>query len=60
VQYVIVPQVFGNPASIEDMVRWREPLPEAASYLQASRVEDAPYLALVYEKEGAQVYEVMP
>ncbi|MBN1565374.1 MAG: hypothetical protein JXA10_16125 [Anaerolineae bacterium] len=58
VRYVIVPQVFGNPDSLNDMVRWREPLPEAASYLRASRVEDAPYLTLVYEKDGAQVYEV--
>ncbi len=58
VEYVIVPQVFGNPASFEDMVRWREPLPEAASYLQASRIEDAPYLKLVYEKDGAQVYQL--
>lgn len=60
VLYVIVPQVFGDPASFEDMVRWRKPLPEAASYLQVSSVADAPYLQLVYEQDGARVYEVLP
>jgi hypothetical protein len=59
VDYVIVPQIFGDPDSFTDMLRWREPLPEAASYLQTSRVEDAPYLILIYETEGAQVYRLL-
>jgi hypothetical protein len=58
VSYVLVPQVFGNPASFKDMLRWREPLPEAASYL-ATAVSAAPYLRLVYDQDGAQVYEVI-
>jgi hypothetical protein len=58
VSYVLVPQVFGNPASFKDMLRWRQPLPEAASYLQ-SPVSAAPYLRLVYDRDGAQVYEVI-
>jgi hypothetical protein len=59
VNYVIVPQIFGDPDSFADMLRWREPLAEAASYLQSSRVEDAPYLILIYEKDGAQVYRLV-
>ncbi|GAB4413040.1 MAG: hypothetical protein Kow00106_07800 [Anaerolineae bacterium] len=40
------------------MVRWRRPLDEAASYA-AGAVSDAPYLRLVYDRDGAQVYEVL-
>jgi hypothetical protein len=58
VSYVLVPQVFGNPASFRDMLRWRRPLPEAASYLNTA-VSAAPYLRLVYDQDGAQVYEVI-
>jgi hypothetical protein len=59
VSYVLVPQVFGNPASFEDMLRWRRPVPEAESY-RAGTVSDASYLRLVYENDGAQIYEVIP
>lgn len=55
VQFVIVPQVFGDPDTFEDMLRWREPIEEAASY-EVSSVGAAPYLLLVYENDGAQVY----
>jgi hypothetical protein len=58
VRYVLVPQVFGNPASFEDMIRWRRPLPEAQAYLE-NPVSKAPYLGLVYDKNGARVYEVI-
>ncbi len=58
VRYVLVPQVFGNPASFDDMLRWRRPLPEAAAYLPVP-VRDARYLRLVYDHDGAQVYEVV-
>jgi hypothetical protein len=59
VRYVLVPQVFGDPDSFEAMARWRGPLPEAAGYLQTP-LGDAPYLRLIYERDGAQVYEVIP
>jgi hypothetical protein len=58
VRYVLVPQIFGNPASYVDMLRWRRPVPEARSYLKKP-VSSAPYLQLVYDKDGARVYEVM-
>jgi hypothetical protein len=58
VRYVLVPQVFGNPDSFADMVRWRQPLPEAGAYLKTP-INRAPYLQLVYDKNGAQVYEVV-
>ena len=58
VRYVLVPQVFVRPEAFEEMVRWRRPLDEAASYA-AERVGAAPYLRLVYDRDGAQVYEVL-
>jgi hypothetical protein len=58
VQYVLVPQVFGNPESFEDMIRWRPPLEEAASY-HAEAIESLAYLRLVYDRNGARVYEVV-
>ena len=57
VSYVLVPQVFGDPSRFEDMIRWMGPLPEAAVYSPTS-FKDIPYLQLVYERDGAQVYEV--
>ncbi len=58
VDYVLVPQVFGKPDALAQMLRWRSPLPEAASYT-ADELPDVPYLRLVYERDGAQVYEVV-
>jgi hypothetical protein len=55
IDYVIVPQVATNPASIETMFRWRAPFTE--SLVMRSRVEDAPYLTLLFDADGAQVYE---
>ncbi len=56
VRYVLVPQVVGNPASFERMWRWREPF--AWELAARSTVADAPYLALVADFDGAQVWEV--
>lgn len=59
VSYVLVPEIFAAPASYDEALRWRSPIPEAASY-RAGDVADAPYLQLVYEQDGAQVYQVVP
>ncbi|MBI5957325.1 MAG: hypothetical protein HY866_01225 [Chloroflexi bacterium] len=58
VNYVLVPQIFGDSTRFADMLRWRSPIDEAASYLE-SPVSAAPYLRLVHENDGAQVYEVI-
>jgi hypothetical protein len=58
VRYVLVPQVFADPDALAAMVRWRPPLDEAASYAGGA-VGDAPYLRLVFDRDGAQVYEVV-
>ena len=55
IDYVIVPQIVTNPASIETMFRWRAPFTEALD--MRSQVDDAPYLSLVFDSEGARVYE---
>jgi hypothetical protein len=55
IDYVIVPQVVTSPASIETMYRWRAPFTEALE--MRSFVADAPYLRLVFDADGAQIYE---
>ncbi|MBC7810075.1 MAG: hypothetical protein H7175_02960, partial [Burkholderiales bacterium] len=55
IDYVIVPQVVTNPNSIETMYRWRIPFAEALE--MRSEVADADYLELVFDVDGAQVYE---
>jgi hypothetical protein len=55
IDYVIVPQVVTNPDSIETMFRWRPPFTELLD--MRSRVEDAPYLRLLFDADGARVYE---
>lgn len=57
VDYVLVPQVFGAPESLADALRWRPPIPEAASYLDTP-VSAAPYLELIYDNDGAQIYRL--
>jgi hypothetical protein len=57
--YILVPQIIGNPASVDTMIRWHEPYAEALTYLQTP-LSDVPYLRLVYEDNGAQIYEVLP
>ncbi|MBE2270548.1 MAG: hypothetical protein IAE80_20090 [Anaerolinea sp.] len=56
ISYVIVPQIVTNPNSIETMYRWRAPFTE--EFAMASQVGDAPYLELVYDQDGAQVYQM--
>ena len=57
IDYVLVPQVVGNPAAFDKMWRWREPF--AWAIAARSSVADAPYLALVADFDGAQVYQVV-
>jgi hypothetical protein len=59
VRYVLVPQVFGDPDRFTEMVRWREPVDEATRY-DVAAIRRASYLRLIYEQDGAQVYEVIP
>ncbi len=54
IDYVIVPQIITNPESITSMFRWRPPVDLVE---MESQVSDAAYLNLVFESEGAQVYE---
>jgi hypothetical protein len=56
IAYVIVPQVIGSPASFETLFRWRRPFTD--DYPMQSAVSDAPFLELVYDDDGAQVYQV--
>ncbi|MBL8145844.1 MAG: hypothetical protein JNL34_05610 [Anaerolineae bacterium] len=55
VDFVLVPQIAGNPDSIETMWRWRPPFLEES----VSRVTDVPWLRLIFDSNGAQVYEVV-
>ncbi|HEX2906955.1 MAG TPA: hypothetical protein VHO69_08855 [Phototrophicaceae bacterium] len=57
IDYVIVPQLVTNPASLETMFRWGEPFADDVE--MRSAVADAPYLRLVFDADGAQVYEVI-
>ncbi len=56
IKYVIVPQLVTNPASIDSMFRWNKPFTELVQ--MHSFVSAAPYLNLVFDSDGAQVYEV--
>jgi hypothetical protein len=59
VRYVIVPQVVTRPETLEGAAfRWRPPVPNAQPYLNP--VPEVPYLRLVKDIEGAQVWEVLP
>jgi hypothetical protein len=58
VDYVLVPQLVGNPASFETMFRWRPSFIDARPML--SCVCDAPYLRLEFDRDGAQVYAFAP
>jgi hypothetical protein len=54
VDYVFIPQVVAEPASLAKLQRWNEPrlLPFTSS------PGEADYLQLVYEDNGAQIYRV--
>ena len=56
IDYVIVPQVVGNPESIAGHFRWQPPFSDLIA--MQSAVSDADYLELVFEDDGAQVYTV--
>jgi len=56
--YVIVPQLVTNPASIDTMFRWHVPFTDLI-HMQ-SAVSAAPYLQLVFDSNGAQVYQMKP
>ncbi|MDX2139781.1 MAG: hypothetical protein SF123_16975 [Chloroflexota bacterium] len=58
VDYVLVPQLVGSPASVETMFRWRPSFIDARPML--SCVCDAPYLRLEFDQDGAQVYAFAP
>lgn len=58
VDYVLLPQVFGQPDAFEEMLRWSPPIPEAASYLTRP-LSAASYLRLVHDVDGAQIYQVV-
>ncbi len=55
IDYVIVPQLVTNPDSLETMFRWRAPFD---SWIEMrSLPADAPYLELVLDVDGAQIYQ---
>lgn len=54
VDFVLVPQIVSNPEAIQTMFRWRGPFLEES----ASSVADVPWLRLVFDSNGAQVYAV--
>ena len=56
VDYVIVPQVVGNPASFAGHYRWRAPFTNLID--MQSAVSEAAALTLVFDDNGAQVYAV--
>jgi hypothetical protein len=57
IDYVLVPESVGDPASLAQSWRWKPPalLPDTRSTPQ-----EAPYLRLVFSAGGAQVYQVQP
>ncbi len=55
IRYVLVPQIVSDPAAIDSMFRWRPPSPELASI---PPLADLPYLKMVFDEDGARVYEV--
>jgi hypothetical protein len=57
IEYVIVPQIVAAPARLPEMFRWRPPFPEAILNVN---LKTLPYLELVFEADGAQVYKLKP
>jgi hypothetical protein len=56
ISYVLVPQIISQPDALERMIRWRPPVPEAAGY---GPLAPTPFLELVFDLDGAQVYRVI-
>ena len=57
IDYVIVPQIVGNPDSFATAWRWNAPF--AWDFEMRSTVAEADYLKSVFEADGAQVYQVI-
>jgi hypothetical protein len=55
--YVIVPQIVTDPSSFARMWRWN-PATFTDHIEAVSSVEDAPYLELVFDEQGARVYQL--
>jgi hypothetical protein len=55
IDYVLVPQIVTRPESLKTMFRWRAPFTELIQ--MRSHVEDAAFLKLVFDRDGAQVYQ---
>ncbi len=58
IDYIIVPQIVGNPDSFATHWRWNTPF--AWAFVMRSSVADVDYLELMFEADGAQVYAVGP
>jgi hypothetical protein len=56
IDYVLAPQIVTSPDSQQTMFRWRGPFLEDTT----SSVADVPWLDLVFDSNGAQVYAVQP
>jgi hypothetical protein len=59
VDYVLVPQIVGNPDSVATLYRWRPTFIDTLVTTETC-VCDAPYLTRVFEQDGAEVYVVNP
>ena len=55
IDYVIVPQIVSNLDSFATAWRWNQPF--AWAFTMETAVADAPYLELVFEADGAQVFQ---
>lgn len=53
IDFVIIPQIISKPDSIDTMFRWRAP--NDIIEMQSTLAE-APFLELVFEQDGAEVY----
>jgi hypothetical protein len=53
IDYVIIPQIISKPDSMDTMFRWRAP--NDIIEMQSTLAE-APFLELVFEQDGAEVY----
>jgi hypothetical protein len=57
VDYLIVPQIVARPESLINMYRWRPPPDDVEDY---PPIRDLPYLELVFEMDGARIYQFVP
>lgn len=59
ITHVVLPQIVSRPDLQEEMYRWREPFASAEEWQMDSDLADAPYLELVFERDGARVFAVV-